>query len=107
VLAGGVFQNRVLHACLQRQWSPTASARVGWCMRIPTNDGGLAAGQLAITLARQSQAEAVVAFPTPEVHHVSPCAEASPDALSNGWNESRSLLGPGSNSMELLATCIW
>jgi hydrogenase maturation protein HypF len=74
VLAGGVFQNLVLHACLQRQWSPTASARVGWCMRIPTNDGGLAAGQLAITLARQSQAEAVVAFPTPEVHQVSPCA---------------------------------
>jgi hydrogenase maturation protein HypF len=74
VLAGGVFQNRVLYECLQRQWSPLASTRVGWCMRIPTNDGGLAAGQLAVTLAKQSQAEAVVALPIPEVHQVSPCA---------------------------------
>lgn len=55
VLGGGVFQNRILVELLvqklERHPQPLASPG-----RIPTNDGGLAAGQLAIGLARHSLA---------------------------------------------------
>ncbi len=49
VLAGGVFQNRVLVESLVEQLGPEA-ARLGLPGRIPPNDGGLAAGQLAVAM---------------------------------------------------------
>ena len=49
VLSGGVFQNRVLVESVVEQLGPDA-ARLGLPGRIPPNDGGLAAGQLAVAL---------------------------------------------------------
>ena len=49
VLSGGVFQNRVLVECVVEQLGPEA-ARLGLPGRIPPNDGGLAAGQLAVAM---------------------------------------------------------
>jgi hydrogenase maturation protein HypF len=46
VLCGGAFQNRVLVESIVKQWSPELGC-LGWSSRIPPNDGGLAAGQLA------------------------------------------------------------
>jgi hydrogenase maturation protein HypF len=45
VLGGGVFQNRILVEEIAQRLPP---ARIGLPGRIPPNDGGLAAGQLAI-----------------------------------------------------------
>lgn len=47
VLSGGVLQNRVLVESLIEQLGPEA-ARIGLPGMIPPNDGGLAAGQLAV-----------------------------------------------------------
>lgn len=54
VLGGGVFQNRVLVELLVERFSNT-DQRLGLPGLIPPNDGGLAAGQLAVAaaLARQ------------------------------------------------------
>lgn len=49
VLSGGVFQNRVLVESLVEQLGPDAD-RIGVPGMIPPNDGGLAAGQLAVAL---------------------------------------------------------
>ena len=49
VLSGGVFQNRVLVESLVEQLGPDAD-RIGLPGMIPPNDGGLAAGQLAVAL---------------------------------------------------------
>ncbi len=46
VLGGGVFQNRRLCELLVERW-PAAGAPLGLPGRIPCNDGGLAAGQIA------------------------------------------------------------
>jgi hydrogenase maturation protein HypF len=49
VLSGGVFQNRVLVELLEdllRERDRT----IGWCAKIPSNDGGLAMGQLVAAL---------------------------------------------------------
>ncbi|HTN03216.1 MAG TPA: carbamoyltransferase HypF [Planctomycetaceae bacterium] len=51
VLSGGVFQNRRLVELLVEHW-PADCGLLGLPGRIPPNDGGLAAGQLAIALAR-------------------------------------------------------
>jgi hydrogenase maturation protein HypF len=45
-LCGGAFQNRVLVESIVEQWPPDLGG-LGWPSRIPPNDGGLAAGQLA------------------------------------------------------------
>lgn len=50
VLSGGVFQNRRLLELLVERW-PTNLGPLGLPGRIPPNDGGLAAGQLAIASA--------------------------------------------------------
>jgi len=50
VLAGGVFQNRVLVELITQQW-PLGTDRLGLPGVIPPGDGGLAAGQLAIAAA--------------------------------------------------------
>lgn len=50
VLSGGVFQNRVLVELIVEQWGDDLPA-LGLPGRIPPNDGGLAAGQLAIGMA--------------------------------------------------------
>jgi len=50
VLGGGVFQNRVLTELVAERFSE-ARRTIGLPGRIPPNDGGLAAGQLAITAA--------------------------------------------------------
>jgi hydrogenase maturation protein HypF len=47
VVGGGVFQNRRLCELLAEDW-PTAAPPLGLPGAIPPNDGGLAAGQLAI-----------------------------------------------------------
>jgi hydrogenase maturation protein HypF len=47
IVGGGVFQNRVLVELLVKQW-PAGRAPLGLPGLIPPNDGGLAAGQLAI-----------------------------------------------------------
>ena len=47
VLGGGVFQNRVLVELLADSW-PSGSRQLGLPGHIPPNDGGLAAGQLAV-----------------------------------------------------------
>lgn len=47
VLSGGVFQNRVLVELLANQWS-AGGAPLGLPGCIPPNDGGIAAGQLAV-----------------------------------------------------------
>jgi hydrogenase maturation protein HypF len=52
VLSGGVFQNRRLIELLVTEW-PTECGPLGLPGRIPPNDGGLAAGQLAIALAHR------------------------------------------------------
>ncbi len=51
VLSGGVFQNRRLVELVVERW-PTNLGPLGLPGRIPPNDGGLAAGQLAIACAR-------------------------------------------------------
>lgn len=56
VLAGGVFQNRLLTELLAEQLH-AAGRTVGLPGTIPPNDGGLAAGQLAIALARLAAEE--------------------------------------------------
>jgi hydrogenase maturation protein HypF len=50
VLGGGVFQNRRLCELLAEQW-PADGPPLGLPGKIPCNDGGLAAGQLAIATA--------------------------------------------------------
>ncbi len=61
VLGGGVFQNRVLVELLAELFH-AADQRVGLPGMIPPNDGGLAAGQLAVaaTLARQGRTDPCV-----------------------------------------------
>jgi len=54
VLTGGVFQNRVLTGLIVDALSVTGQP-LGLPGRIPTNDGGLAAGQLAVGLSRALQ----------------------------------------------------
>jgi hydrogenase maturation protein HypF len=54
VLAGGVFQNRVLVE-LVADHATTWSQPLGLPGMIPPGDGGLAAGQLAVAVARQQQ----------------------------------------------------
>ncbi len=51
VLGGGVFQNRVLVELLAEKFAKT-DQQVGLPGLIPTNDGGLAVGQLAVAAAR-------------------------------------------------------
>lgn len=51
VLTGGVFQNRVLVEMVQELFASHASP-IALPGRIPVNDGGLAAGQLGIAIAR-------------------------------------------------------
>lgn len=51
VLGGGVFQNRVLVELVAENW-PTADQPLGLPGMLPPNDGGLAAGQLAIAMSR-------------------------------------------------------
>jgi hydrogenase maturation protein HypF len=51
VLAGGVFQNRLLTELIVQMWQGR-SQPLGLPGLIPPNDGGLAAGQLAIAAAR-------------------------------------------------------
>lgn len=51
VLGGGVFQNRILTEMVQRLLQPTRR-EMGRPGTIPPGDGGLAAGQLAIAMAR-------------------------------------------------------
>ena len=50
VLGGGVFQNRVLVELISEHW-PDTGQELGLPGKIPPNDGGLAAGQLAVALA--------------------------------------------------------
>ncbi len=57
VLSGGVFQNRVLVESLLEQLGPNAD-RIGLPGMIPPNDGGLAAGQLAVALMAQGSGTA-------------------------------------------------
>ena len=57
VLSGGVFQNRVLVESLIGQFGPDAD-RFGLPGMIPPNDGGLAAGQLAMALMGRGQCSA-------------------------------------------------
>jgi hydrogenase maturation protein HypF len=57
VLSGGVFQNRRLVELLIERW-PADSGPLGLPGRIPPNDGGLAAGQLAIALAQDDVSQA-------------------------------------------------
>jgi hydrogenase maturation protein HypF len=54
VLGGGVFQNRILTEMIARRMAGVQ--QLGLPGVIPPNDGGLAAGQLAIALARVSAA---------------------------------------------------
>jgi len=57
VAAGGVFQNRVLVELLDEAFAET-SQPLGLPGLIPPNDGGLAAGQLAVALAHWNETEA-------------------------------------------------
>ena len=52
VLSGGVFQNRILVELIAD--SMPADRRIGLPGRIPPNDGGLAAGQLASLLRKET-----------------------------------------------------
>ncbi len=54
VLGGGVFQNRALVEMLIEEW-PANGPPLGVPGRIPPNDGGLAAGQLAIAAAQRQR----------------------------------------------------
>jgi hydrogenase maturation protein HypF len=56
VLAGGVFQNRLLTEFVVERLH-SAGRTVGLSGTIPPNDGGLAAGQLAVALARLAAAK--------------------------------------------------
>jgi hydrogenase maturation protein HypF len=56
VLSGGVFQNRRLVELLVERW-PTHLGPLGLPGRIPPNDGGLAAGQLAIAAAHAAKVD--------------------------------------------------
>lgn len=53
VLAGGVFQNRNLVELVESEW-PVDGQELGLPGAIPPNDGGLAAGQLAVAMASKS-----------------------------------------------------
>ena len=53
VLTGGVFQNRILTEMIAAEWPATRP--LGLPGRIPPNDGGLAAGQLAVALAQNTR----------------------------------------------------
>jgi hydrogenase maturation protein HypF len=53
VLAGGVFQNRILVELVEAEW-PVNGQEMGLPGAIPPNDGGLAAGQLAVAMASRS-----------------------------------------------------
>lgn len=58
LLSGGVFQNRVLVECVLDEWQrhPQCRSRfLGLPGMIPVNDGGLAAGQLAIGMTREKR----------------------------------------------------
>jgi hydrogenase maturation protein HypF len=57
VLGGGVFQNRVLVELLAERFAET-NQPIGLPGRIPMNDGGLAAGQLAVAAALAQQRSA-------------------------------------------------
>lgn len=57
VLSGGVFQNRRLVELLVERW-PAECGPLGLPGGIPPNDGGLAAGQLAIALAQNDVSQA-------------------------------------------------
>jgi hydrogenase maturation protein HypF len=50
VLSGGVFQNRILVELIGQRLD-AARCNVAWPGRVPVNDGGLAAGQLAVAMA--------------------------------------------------------
>ncbi|MDZ4850997.1 MAG: carbamoyltransferase HypF [Pirellulaceae bacterium] len=52
VLSGGVFQNRFLVELVD-SYTAKLSREIGWCSKIPPNDGGLSIGQLAIAAARR------------------------------------------------------
>lgn len=54
VLGGGVFQNRCLVELLVEEFEQNEQP-LGLPGMIPPNDGGLAAGQLAIAISRQKQ----------------------------------------------------
>jgi hydrogenase maturation protein HypF len=54
VLGGGVFQNRLLTELVAEMWDDL-SQPLGLPGIIPPNDGGLAAGQLAIAAAKGHQ----------------------------------------------------
>ena len=56
VLTGGVFQNRVLVELVAERFGASGQP-LGLPGRIPPNDGGLAAGQLAIAMARATRRE--------------------------------------------------
>lgn len=54
VVGGGVFQNRWLVEQLAAACA-TTGRRLYWPRRVPPNDGGLAVGQLALALVRQTE----------------------------------------------------
>jgi hydrogenase maturation protein HypF len=56
VLGGGVFQNRQLLELLSTAWND-CDQPLGMPGRIPPNDGGLAAGQLTVALAKLDAGE--------------------------------------------------
>lgn len=56
VLGGGVFQNRVLVELVAELW-PACGPELGLPGMIPPNDGGLAAGQLAVAMASMMHKE--------------------------------------------------
>jgi hydrogenase maturation protein HypF len=66
VLGGGVFQNRVLTELVARHFSHR-SQPLGLPGNIPPGDGGLAAGQLAIAMARLAKN-----LPTTASGHIEP-----------------------------------
>ena len=83
VLGGGCFQNRVLTELIAERLHGRAQP-VGLPGQIPPNDGGLAAGQLAIGLARLNRSPGTKAarptprFSTEKQRHKSPSGEDGP-----------------------------
>ncbi|MFM9959615.1 MAG: carbamoyltransferase HypF [Planctomycetaceae bacterium] len=71
VLSGGVFQNRVLVESLIEQLGPDAD-RIGLPGMIPPNDGGLAAGQLAVALMAELPNSALKSSVVNDARHLSP-----------------------------------